>query len=281
MVLVTGAKGQLGCDIINELNIRSISNKGIDINDVDLTNKIKVSEYIKKEEPKYVIHCAGYTQVDKADSNEEEMKKCLDVNFEATKNIAELCKEMNITLLYISTDYVFDGKKLGEYEVYDKANPLSNYGKSKAYAELAIEKLLQKYFIIRTSWLFGENGENFINTIGKLSENRDFINVVDDQVGSPTYTLDLSKAICDIILTSKYGIYHITNEGFCSRAELAEKVIKVKNTKCIINHVTSDQYKTIAIRPLNSKLSKKKLDENGFKRLPSWQEAVERYLKVK
>ncbi len=278
MVLVTGSTGQLGYDIINELNVRNIPNKGLCRKDLDITNKIAIRRCLEKEKPECIIHCAGYTAVDKADSNECEKKICMQVNYEATKNIAEVCKEFDIKLLYVSTDYVFDGNKEGEYETDDYVNPISTYGKSKACGEKAIVDILDKYYIIRTSWLFGLNGKNFVRTIQGLAEKNEQINVISDQIGSPTYTKDLAECICDIISDNKYGIYHVTNEGFCSWAQLAEEVIRLTNIKCNVRHISTIEFNAIAKRPLNSRLSKKKLIKNGFEKLPTWKNALERYL---
>lgn len=276
MVLVTGVKGQLGYDVVKELNKRGIPNKGIDIQDLDLTKESDVIKFITELKPWCIIQCAGYTQVDKAEN--EETRKCFDINYKATEYIATVCNLLKIKLVYISTDYVFDGTKIGEYEVDDSINPLSKYAISKAQGEKAILNNLDKYFIIRTSWLFGQNGNNFINTMLRLGKEKESIDVVCDQIGSPTYTVDLATVICEIIGTEKYGIYHATNEGFCSWADLAKKSLEVAKVDCKINPVLSSDYKSITKRPLNSKLSKSSLTRNGFNLLPTWEDAVERYL---
>jgi len=278
MVLVTGVNGQLGYDIIKELENRGIENRGIDVQDLDLTKKTEVIEFITDLKPICVIHCAGYTQVDKAEIDESETQRCFDVNYRGTEYVAIACKHLDIKMVYISTDYVFDGTKTGEYEVSDSVNPLSKYGMSKMQGERAILEHLNKYFIIRTSWLFGLNGNNFINTMIKLGKEKKVIDVVYDQIGSPTYTVDLAILICDVIETTKYGIYHATNEGFCSWADLARKVLDIKNMSCKINPVPSEIYKSVTRRPLNSRLSKNSLENNGFNLLPNWEDAVKRYL---
>jgi dTDP-4-dehydrorhamnose reductase len=278
MVLVTGVNGQLGYDVVKELNKRGIRNKGIDIQELDITKQNDVMNYITELKPECIVHCAGYTQVDKAEIEEHETQKCFDVNYKATEYIAKVCNSLSIKMVYISTDYVFDGNKVGEYETDDVVNPLSKYAMSKADGEKAVIDNLKNYFIIRTSWLFGENGSNFIDTMIRLGKINESIDVVCDQIGSPTYTVDLAVLICDIINTDKYGIYHATNEGFCSWADLAKKSLEIASIDCKINPVLSNEYKSVTRRPLNSKLSKRSLIEKGFSLLPTWQDAVKRYL---
>lgn len=281
MILVTGVNGQLGFDVVKELDKRGISNRGIDIQDLDLTKKSDVIKFITELKPECIIHCAAYTQVDKAEVEEIEIQKCFNINYKATEYIATTCNLLEIKLVYISTDYVFDGTKFGEYEVDDIINPLSKYAMSKAQGEKAVLNNLDKYFIIRTSWLFGSNGNNFINTMLRLGKEKERIDVVCDQIGSPTYTIDLATVICEIISTTRYGIYHATNEGFCSWADLAKKSLEIANIDCKINPVLSSEYKSITKRPLNSKLSKSSLTKNGFDLLPDWEDAVKRYLMFK
>lgn len=278
MVLVTGVNGQLGYDVVKELNKRGILNKGIDIQELDITEQNDVMNFITELKPECIVHCAGYTQVDKAEIEDIETQKCFDVNYKATEYIANACNLLRIKMVYISTDYVFDGNKVGEYETDDIVNPLSKYAMSKAQGERAVLNNLDKHFIIRTSWLFGKNGSNFIDTMIRLGKINESIDVVCDQIGSPTYTVDLAVLICDIINTDKYGIYHATNEGFCSWADLAKRSLEIASIDCKINPVLSDEYKSVTKRPLNSKLSKSSLIENGFNLLPTWQDAVKRYL---
>ncbi len=279
MVLVTGVNGQLGYDIVKELNKRGIKNRGIDIQDVDLTRKSDVIEFITDLRPELVIHCAGYTQVDKAEIEEEETKKCFETNHKGAEYIAMTCKILGIAMVYMSTDYVFDGTKIGEYGVDDITNPISKYGRSKEQGEKAVLHNLDKYFIIRTSWLFGRNGNNFIKTMIRLGKEKERIDVVCDQIGSPTYTVDLAFFICELIKSTKYGIYHATNEGFCSWADLAKKTFEIANINCNkVNLVLSSEYKSAAQSPLNSRLSKNSLIKNGFNLLPTWEDAVKRYL---
>lgn len=277
-VLVTGVKGQLGFDVCNELTKRGIENKGIDRNDCDITDEKAVYSYIKNYAPDVVIHCAAYTAVDKA---EDEKEICYDINVNGTKYIAGVCKEINAKMVYISTDYVFEGTGDKAYEVQDKISPNNTYGLTKYQGEEEVKNILDKYFIIRISWVFGINGNNFINTMIKLGETHSDINVVADQIGSPTYTYDLAPLICDMIETEKYGVYHATNEGYCSWADLAKYIFSITGQNVTVHGVTSAEYPTKASRPKNSRLSKESLDKAGFKRLPEWKDAVKRYIKEK
>lgn len=277
-VLVTGVKGQLGFDVCNELTKRNIENKGIDKEDCDITDEQAVLSYIKNYAPDVVVHCAAYTAVDRAEDDKE---ICYNVNVKGTEYIARACKEIDAKMVYISTDYVFEGKGDTAYEVDDKAAPDNTYGLTKYQGEEAVRKILNKYFIIRISWVFGINGNNFINTMMKLGESRSELNVVADQIGSPTFTYDLAPLICDMIATDKYGIYHATNEGYCSWAEFAEYIFSVTGQKVLVHHIKSEEYPTKASRPKNSRLSKASLDNAGFKRLPHWQDAVKRYINEK
>ncbi len=273
--LVTGISGQLGYDIVRELNSRGIYDiLALSENDMDITDKRLVEKIIKEYKPEVVFHCAAWTNVDGAEENEE---LCYKVNVEGTENITNPCREINAKLIYISTDYVFDGKKEGLYEVYDQTCPLNIYGKSKVESE-KIVRTYEKSFIVRTSWVFGINGKNFVKTMLKLSESNHELRVVGDQFGSPTYTVDLAKLLVDMSLTSKYGVYHANNSGYCSWAEFAEYIMKVNKKDVIINGIPTSEYPTKAARPMNSKLSKKSLTENGFAELPSWQDAIDRYI---
>jgi dTDP-4-dehydrorhamnose reductase len=222
MILITGANGQLGFDVIKELKRRDIKHIGTTRNDFDITEFESVRSYILKEKPECVIHCAAYTAVDKAE-NEKEI--CYNVNILGTENIAKACKEVDAKMIYISTDYVFDGTGNTPHEIDEKVNPLSFYGKTKYEGELKVKKILNKYFIVRISWVFGNNGNNFVKTILKLGKEKSSLDVVSDQVGSPTYTKDLAVLLCDMAESDKYGVYHATNEGFCSWAEFAETIM--------------------------------------------------------
>lgn len=275
MILVTGANGQLGSDVCSELKQKNISFIPCDIDSLDITNKESVFDFFNNNDISAVIHCAAYTAVDKA---EEDFKTCLKVNVYGTMYLAECCNEKNIKILYVSTDYVFGGEGTVPFETTDEISPINYYGKSKFMGEVAVKELCKKYFIVRTSWVFGEKNTNFIHTMLKLSETRDFVNVVCDQNGSPTYSKHLAKLLCEIIETEKYGTYHATNEGFCSWYELAKKVFEIAKKETKVFPVTSDQYKTAAKRPHNSRLSKKSLVENGFRQLPLWEDAVKEYL---
>lgn len=277
-VLVTGVKGQLGFDVCKELDKRNIENKGIDREDCDITDEQAVLSYIKNYAPDVVVHCAAYTAVDRA---EDEKEICYNVNVKGTEYIARACKEIDAKMVYISTDYVFEGTGDKAYEVQDNTAPDNTYGITKYQGEEAVRKILSKYFIIRISWVFGINGNNFINTMMKLGESRSELNVVADQIGSPTFTYDLAPLICDMIATDKYGIYHATNEGYCSWADLAEYIFSVTGQKVLVHHIKSEEYPTKASRPKNSRLSKASLDKAGFKRLPDWQDAVKRYINEK
>ena len=277
-VLVTGVKGQLGFDVCLELDKRHIENKGIDRDDCDITDETAVLNYIKSYAPDVVIHCAAYTAVDRA---EDEKEICYNVNVKGTEYIARACKEVDAKMVYISTDYVFEGVGETAYEIDDKAAPDNTYGITKYQGEEEVRKILNKYFIIRISWVFGINGNNFINTMMKLGESRSELNVVADQIGSPTYTYDTAPLICDMIATEKYGTYHATNEGYCSWADLAEYIFSVTGQKVLVHHIKSEEYPTKASRPKNSRLSKSSLDKAGFKRLPDWKNAVKRYIDEK
>jgi len=283
MVLVTGAVGQLGTDIVLELEKRNIKcicvdNRTEDLPsclNLDITYEKAVYTFITEKKPQSVIHCAAYTAVDKA---EDESEECFKVNAEGTENIAKACKEVGAELIYISTDYVFSGESDKPYETDAVKSPVSVYGKSKLAGEEAVLKHLDKYYIVRISWVFGEHGNNFVKTMLRLAETREELNVVSDQIGSPTYTPDLAILLCNMTLSGKYGTYHATNEGFCSWAEFAEEIMRQSGSDCNINPIPTERYPTKAVRPKNSRLSKKSLDEAGFARLPTWQNALERYL---
>ena len=275
-VLVTGTKGQLGFDVCNELTRRGIENQGIDRDECDITNKQAVLDYIYNYAPDVVVHCAAYTAVDRAESEEH---VCRRVNRDGTEYIALACKTINAKMVYISTDYVFNGEGDKFFEVDDETGPLNMYGLTKLEGEEQVRKILEKYFIVRISWVFGVNGNNFINTMLRLSGGNKELQIVADQIGSPTFTYDLAPLICDMIETEKYGRYHATNEGECSWAEFAEHIFKVAGQNVLVHHITTEEYPTKAVRPKNSRLSKKSLDEAGFKRLPDWKDAVERYIK--
>ena len=275
-VLVTGVKGQLGYDVVNELEKRGHEAVGVDVEEMDITDADKVREVILKENPEAVIHCAAYTAVDAAEENEEVCRK---VNTDGTVNIAKVCGENNIKMMYISTDYVFDGEGEQYWQPDESRHPLNVYGQTKYEGELAVEKEVKKYFIVRIAWVFGVNGKNFIKTMLNLGKTHDELSVVDDQVGSPTYTFDLARLLVDMIETDKYGKYHATNEGICTWCEFAKEIFRQAGMNVKVNPVTSEEFPTKAKRPHNSRMSKDKLEEQGFARLPAWQDALERYLK--
>lgn len=274
-VLVTGASGQLGFDCVKELERRHIAVRGVNSKDFPLTDFAVMQQYLLEYKPDAVIHCAAYTAVDKA---EEEAAACEAVNAIGTRNLAKLCHEIDAKLLYISTDYVFAGDGDKFYEPQDEKKPQNVYGLSKLKGEQAVAAELEKYFIVRISWVFGINGKNFIRTMLNLSKTHTELNVVNDQIGSPTYTSDLAVLLADIIQSDKYGIYHATNEGTCSWADFAREIFKQARKAVKVNDVPATAYSTKAKRPYNSRLSKACLDKAGFKRLPAWQDAVKRYL---
>ena len=274
-VLVTGTKGQLGYDVVNELEKRGHTAVAVDIEEMDITDAVSVERVITEAEVEAVIHCAAYTAVDAAEDNVE---ICRRVNAEGTKNIAKVCKKLDLKMIYISTDYVFDGEGERPWEPDDERHPLNVYGQTKYEGELAVEKYLEKYFIVRIAWVFGVNGKNFIKTMLKFSETHEELNVVDDQVGSPTYTYDLAVLLVDMAESDKYGRYHATNEGLCTWYQFAKEIFRQAGVEVKVNPVTSDMFPAKAKRPKNSRMSKEKLDVNGFHRLPTWQNALERYL---
>ena len=273
-VLVTGVNGQLGHDIVEECQKRNIEAIGVDVEEMDITDAHKVNEVITETKPDAVIHCAAWTAVDKA---EDEVEACRKVNYEGTRNIVDICERLDLPLMYFSTDYVFDGQGEEPWNEYDERHPLNVYGQTKYEGELEVERL-KKYFTIRISWVFGINGGNFIKTMLRLGKERKEVSVVNDQIGSPTYTYDLARLCVDMIQTKEYGTYHATNEGICSWYEFACEIFKQANMDVIVHPVDSSQFPTRAVRPKNSRMNKTELDKHGFTRLPSWQDALERYL---
>jgi len=274
-VLVTGVKGQLGYDVVKELEKRGMEAIGVDIDEMDITDAGSVSKVIKEARPDAVIHCAAYTAVDAAEENEE---LCRKVNAEGPKNIAEICKELDIKMIQISTDYVFNGQGENLWEPDDEAGPVSVYGQTKYEGELAVRNILEKYFIVRIAWVFGINGKNFVKTMLNLSKNYDTIRVVNDQFGSPTYTYDLARLLVDMVQTEKYGVYHATNEGICSWYDFACAIFAEAGIEMNVIPVSTEEYGAKANRPANSRMSKEKLTENGFEKLPQWQDALKRYI---
>ena len=276
-ILVTGATGQLGHDICRVLLQRGIEYIGVGSADFDITIKKSTQAFIENYHPDAVIHCAAYTKVDLA---EDEAERCMRVNAEGTRNIALACRACGAKMVYISTDYVFPGTGNTPWETDDPTGPLNVYGHSKLAGEQAVQELLERYFIVRTSWVIGEHGNNFVKTMLRLAETHDRLRVVDDQIGSPTFTADLAPLLCDMLETEKYGVYHATNEGFCSWAELAKAVFRLSGKAVTVERVSTEEYGAKALRPKNSRLSKRSLDENGFARLPDWKDALIQYVTV-
>ena len=298
-VLVTGVAGQLGHDVMNELQKRGYEGVGSDIApkysgaddgtavtkmdyvQMDITNSEEVTETIKKVNPDVVVHCAAWTAVDLAEESENK-EKVMAINVGGTENIARVCKELDCKMVYISTDYVFDGygTRPWEEDCKDYA-PLNVYGESKLMGEKVVSLNLEKYFIVRIAWVFGVNGNNFIKTMLKVGKKFDTLKVVNDQIGTPTYTYDLSRLLVDMIETDKYGYYHATNEGgYISWYDFACEIFKQAGYKTKVNPVTTEEYGVSkARRPFNSRLSKTKLADNGFTPLPDWKDALSRYLK--
>jgi len=274
-VLVTGVKGQLGHDVIEELEKRDHTYVGVDIEEMDITDYETTREVIGNAGVQAVIHCAAYTAVDAA---EENVEICRKVNVLGTENIAKVCGELGLKMVYLSTDYVFHGQGEAPWKPEDPKAPLNVYGQSKYDGELAVQKYTDQYFIVRTAWVFGLNGNNFINTMLKLGESRPEVNVVDDQAGSPTYTKDLAVLLVDMVETEQYGVYHATNEGYVTWYGFAIEIFAQAGLDVKVNPVDSSGFLQKAKRPTNSRLNKDKLEENGFQRLPVWQDALHRYL---
>lgn len=291
-VLVTGTSGQLGHDVILELKSRGIDALGTDRKGednpefktavLDITDKENVEKLLNDYHPDAVIHCAAWTNVDGAEdpANQSAVKK---VNVEGTENLAKACKEIGAKMIYISTDYVFNGQGNKPWQPDDKNYaPLNVYGQSKLDGELAVANNLEKYFIVRIAWVFGKNGKNFVKTMLGVGKTHPEVRVVNDQIGTPTYTPDLAKLLVDMVLTDKYGYYHATNEGgFISWADFTKEIFKQAGIDSKVIPVTTAEYGvSVAARPFNSRLDKSKLKENGFTPLPTWQDALSRYLKV-
>lgn len=276
-VLVTGVKGQLGHDVAGELTKRGHSYVGVDIEEMDITDAASVEKVMIEAQAEGVIHCAAFTAVDAA---EDQVELCRRVNAEGTRNIAKMCKKLDLKMLYLSTDYVFNGLGTRPWNPDDEREPLNVYGQTKYEGELAVEEYLSKYFIVRIAWVFGEHGSNFIKTMLKLGKTHDTVTVVDDQIGSPTYTYDLAGLLVDMMETEHYGRYHATNGGYCSWYEFACEIFKQAGMKVNVVPVSSDHYPSRAKRPMNSRMNQDKLEENGFVRLPAWQDALSRYLQI-
>lgn len=308
-ILVTGVAGQLGHDVMNELAKRGIDGIGSDIADtysgaddgtavttmpyipIDLTDREAVHARIIFEQPDAIIHCAAWTAVDAAE-DEDNQPKVRSINFGATKNIAKVCQELDIPMMYLSTDYVFDGQGTQPWDPdCQDFKPLNVYGATKLAGERAITANLEKFFIIRIAWVFGTNGKNFIKTMLNLGKNHSELKVVNDQIGTPTYTYDLARLLVDMIQTKQYGFYHATNEGgyiswYDFTREIFKQAVELGHTEYTEEHVkvlpvTTEEYGiSKAARPFNSRLDKSKLAANGFEPLPTWQDALKRYLQA-
>ena len=280
-VLVTGVKGQLGYDVANELTNCGHEAIGVDIAEMDITDKVSVDTVISRVHPEAVIHCAAWTTVDAAE-DEENIPKVRAVNVMGTQYIADACKKIDAKMMYISTDYVFDGQGTTPWQPDCKDyKPLNVYGQTKLEGEFAVANTLDKYFIVRIAWVFGVNGKNFIKTMLNVGKTHDTVRVVNDQIGTPTYTYDLARLLVDMIETDKYGYYHATNEGgYISWYDFTKAIYRQAGYNTKVVPVTTAEYGlSKAARPFNSRLDKSKLVENGFKLLPAWQDALARYLK--
>lgn len=275
-VLVTGSKGQLGHDLMNEMEKRQLRFVGVDVEEMDITDAAAVERVLGGAGADAVIHCAAYTAVDAAEENEG---LCRKINGEGTENIARMCGRLDIPMMYISTDYVFNGRGERPWEPDDEREPLNMYGQTKYEGELAVEKWVKKFFTVRTAWVFGLNGKNFVKTMLRLGKEKEEVGVVTDQIGSPTYTYDLARLLVDMILTDRYGRYHATNEGFCSWYEFTLEIFRQAGLGARVAPLATGQFPAKAKRPHNSRMSKDKLRENGFEPLPVWQDALRRYLK--
>ncbi|MCP9280264.1 dTDP-4-dehydrorhamnose reductase [Bacillus wiedmannii] len=274
-ILVTGYNGQLGYDVVKRGEKQGLEMQGIGIEDLDITNEAAVYEFVDKVKPDAIIHCAAYTAVDKSEDDKE---LCWNVNVEGTKYLATAAKKLNAKFVYISTDYVFDGEGTHAFVETDEPNPVGYYGLTKYEGEKVVRSLIDNNFIVRISWVFGINGNNFIKTMLRLGETRNELNVVGDQIGSPTYTYDLARLLVDMVVTEKYGTYHATNEGFCSWAEFAQEIFEIAGQDVKVNSITTEEYPTRAVRPKNSRMSKQKLIDNGFEPLQDWKKATKHYI---
>ncbi len=280
-ILVTGAGGQLGHDVVNELNKRGHEAVGVDIAEMDITQRESVSRVLFEVKPHAVVHCAAWTAVDAAEEKENFLKVRA-VNVDGTKFIAEICKELDCKMVYISTDYVFDGKGIKAWQPDCKDyKPLSVYGQTKLEGEQIVAGVLEKYFIVRIAWVFGLNGKNFVKNMLNVGKMHDIVRVVDDQIGTPTYTYDLARLLVDMLESEKYGYYHATNEGgYISWYDFTKEIFRQARLSTKVVPVSTAEYGlSKAARPFNSRLDKSKLIKNGFEPLPTWQNALERYLK--
>lgn len=275
-VLVTGVNGQLGYDVVKRLQELHIDVQGVDIEDFDITDSLQVSQYLQNYQPDAVIHCAAYTAVDKAESDKE---KCAAINIEGTRNIAKACRRLNAKLIYISTDYVFDGSGSEPHKEDEETAPINYYGYTKEQGEQAVRELVSRHHIIRTSWVYGKNGSNFVKTMLRLASSNNSLKVVNDQIGAPTYTRDLAILICEVLQRDKYGTLHGVNDGICSWYDFAREIFSQSNISIEVQPVPSEAFPTAAKRPRNSRLSNEALGKQGFSKLPPWKDALTRYLR--
>ena len=274
-VLVTGVNGQLGWDVVRLLEERKVPCRGVDVQDFDLTDAAAVKVAVREYMPDVIVHCAAYTAVDKAESEPE---VCARVNGDGTLNVVRAALSVGAKLVYISTDYVFSGDGEEPWTEDSPYNPRNVYGLSKAQGEIAVRSLMKRYFLLRTSWVFGLHGKNFVKTMIRLGKEKSEIRVVDDQIGSPTYTADLARVICDMIPTEKYGIYHVCNEGYMSWAGFARLIMAERGLRCSVIPVPTSGYPTPARRPLNSRMSTRRLRESGFGPMPTVEDALSRFM---
>jgi dTDP-4-dehydrorhamnose reductase len=274
-ILVTGYTGQLGYDVVQNGLSRDFDMIGVGSKDLNITDEYAVKKYVRTLKPDAIIHCGAYTAVDKAEDDKE---NCWKVNVEGTRYLVQAAQEIKAKFMYISTDYIFDGLGDKPFVETDLPHPIGYYGLTKYEGEKMVQAQLTEWFIVRISWVFGINGNNFVKTMMRLSEHQNEIKVVGDQVGSPTYTFDAARLIIDMIQTDKYGIYHATNEGFCSWSEFAKEIFRITGKKVKVKSISTEEYPTRAKRPKNSRLSKKKIIDNGFKTLPPWQ-SLKHFLK--
>ncbi|WP_167958665.1 dTDP-4-dehydrorhamnose reductase [Anaerosporobacter faecicola] len=289
-VLVTGIKGQLGYDVMNELTKRGHEAIGVDVEEMNLTDPLMIEQCMNAHKPEAVIHCAAWTAVDAAEDPANQ-DLVYSVNVEGTKKIAQMCQQLHCKMLFLSTDYVFDGQGATPWDPDCKNySPLNVYGKTKLLGEEAVASQLEQYFIVRIAWVFGKNGNNFIKTMLKIGQNHEQLKVVSDQIGTPTYTFDLARLLVDMIETDRYGYYHATNEGgyiswYDFSVEIFRQAATLGHTEYSPEHlqilpVTTQEYgQSTALRPFNSRLDKSKLTKEGFTLLPPWQDALQRYLK--
>jgi len=276
-VLVTGVNGQLGFDVVLACKENKIDVIGIDIDDLDITIPEAVDRFLQESKAAILVHCAAYTAVDRA---EEEKEQCFKVNVDGTRNLAKACKRLGMKMVYFSTDYVFPGTGEQPWKENDKKDPINVYGQSKSQSEEIVNEILDQYFILRISWVFGVNGNNFVKTMLRLGKENGQVNVVNDQIGSPTYTKDVADLIINMMFTQEYGIYHVTNEGFCSWYEFACEIFKQANMEVLVIPLDSSQFPTKAARPHNSRLDKSQLLLKGFTALPTWKDALKRFLRL-